>query len=59
MKTDEEWQEIYDERAAIIEYDGYRSRQYAETYAKKYVEMLKRRENNEDDRNKSRKQDHL
>ena len=59
MKTEEEWQEIYDERAAIMEYEGYRSRQSAETYAKNYVEMLKRREKNEDDRNKSRKQDNL
>ena len=59
MKTDEEWQEIYNERAAIMEYDGLRSRSSAEIYAKNYVDMLKRREKSENDRNKSRKQDNL
>ena len=59
MRTDEEWQEIYDERAAIMEYEGYRSRQSAEIYAKNYVEMLKRREKSENDRNKARQQDDL
>ena len=59
MKTNEEWQEIYDERAAIMEYEGQRSRNSAEIYAKNYVEMLKRREKSENDRNKARQQDDL
>lgn len=41
--TDEELTELYEERAAIIEYDGKRSRIIAEAMAKADIEDMKRK----------------
>lgn len=40
---DEYWEEMYQERAAVMEYDGGKPRKEAEEYARGYVEQEKMR----------------
>lgn len=40
---DEYWEEMYQERAAIMEHDGGKTREEAEEYARGYVEQEKMR----------------